>query len=103
MKQCWPAPERNKGPILEVLARVLPVRGTVLEIASGSGQHAAHFAASLPGLRWLPSDPDAQNLASIEAWVRELALPNLAEPVALDVLSASWNVGTVDAVFNANM
>lgn len=103
MKQRWPAPERNKGPILEVLTRVLPARGTVLELASGSGQHAVHFAAHLPGLRWLPSDPDPDNLASIRAWLHEAALPNLAQPIALDVLSTSWDVGTVDAVFNANL
>lgn len=103
MKQCWPAPERNKDPILAVLARVLPARGELLEIASGSGQHAAHFAAHLPALTFRPSDVDPENLASIRAWVRDAGLPNLREPLALDVLADDWGVGRVDAVFNANM
>ena len=102
-KQCWPAPERNKRPILEVLARVFPAHGTALEISSGSGQHAAYFAAQLPQLIWQPTDVDASNLASISAWVSEAALPNLRTPLTLDVCAADWGVGTVDAIFNANM
>ena len=103
MKQCWPAPERNRQPILDVLTRVLPSSGTLLEIASGSGQHAVHFARALPGLVWQPSDLDPDNLASIRAWVVEAALPNLREPIALDVLEPVWDVGRLDACFNANM
>ncbi|MEY4550305.1 MAG: hypothetical protein RL685_6500 [Pseudomonadota bacterium] len=103
MKHTWPAPERNKGPILEVLARVLPARGRVLEIASGSGQHAVHFAQHLPGLRFLPSDLDPSNLTSIRAWVSEAALPNLEEPRQLDVCALDYGVGEVDAIFNANL
>jgi len=103
MKQHWPAPERNKAPLLKVLAHVLPRRGSVLEVASGSGQHAVHFASNLPGLRWLPSDPADDNLVSIRAWVHDAALPNLSDPVQLDVLSSIWPVATVDAIFNANM
>lgn len=103
MKQCWPAPERNKEPILQVLTRVLPGSGTLLEIASGSGQHAVHFARALPALTIQPSDMDAENLASIRAWVAEAGLPNLREPVQLDVLTAAWPVGHASAVFNANM
>jgi SAM-dependent methyltransferase len=102
-KTRWPAPERNKGPILEVLRRVLPRSGTVLEIASGTGQHAEYFARQLPALTFLPSDVDPDNLASIREWVREAALPNLREPLELDVTSESWKPGEVDAVFNANM
>jgi SAM-dependent methyltransferase len=102
-KTRWPAPERNKGPILEVLRRVLPRSGTVLEIASGTGQHAEYFARELPALTFLPSDVDPENLASIREWVRDAALPNLREPLELDVTSESWKVGEVDAVFNANM
>jgi SAM-dependent methyltransferase len=102
-KTRWPAPERNKGPILEVLRRVLPRSGTVLEIASGTGQHAEYFARELPALTFLPSDVDPENLASIREWVRDAALPNLKEPLELDVTSESWKVGEVDAVFNANM
>lgn len=103
MKVSWPAPERNKEPILEVLRRVLPARGTLLEIASGTGQHAVHFAAALPGLDYQPSDPDPANLASIAAWVEEAGLPNLRAPIALDVCQLDWGVGTLQAIFNANM
>jgi SAM-dependent methyltransferase len=88
---------------LEVLRRVLPAEGVLLELASGSGQHAAFFARELPGLSIQPSDVDAENLASIHAWVDEAGCPNLRPPLALDVLQADWGVGTVDAIFNANM
>lgn len=103
MRQHWPAPERNKVPILQVLQRVLPSSGRLLELASGSGQHAAYFARALPAWTWLPSDIDPTNLASIAAYVTEAALPNLEPPRSLDVCSEDWQVGAVDAVFNANM
>ena len=103
MKQTWPAPERNKQPLLEVLRRVLPAAGSVLEIASGSGQHAAFFAGELPALSWLPSDVDDQNLASIGAWVEEAHRANLRPPMKLDVTQADWGVDPVEAIFNANM
>lgn len=106
MKQTWPAPERNKQPILDVLARVLPERARVLEIASGSGQHAAFFAGAMPGWTWQPSDFDAENLASIAAWVQEARLPNLRAPIRLDVLEAVWpidGIAPIDALFCANM
>lgn len=103
MKQSWPAPERNKAPILEVLARVLPPQARVLEIASGSGQHVVHFAQHLPGLRFLPSELDSQNLASVRAWVSEAALPNVEEPLQLDVCAADYGVGELEAIFNANL
>lgn len=102
-KAFWPAPERNKGPILAVLARALPKAGTLLEIASGTGQHAAHFAQHLPHLSYLPSDVDPENLASIAAWVREARLPNLFEPRALDVTWPDWRIEPVNAIFNANL
>lgn len=102
MKLCWPAPERNKTPILAVLREELPPSGTVLEIASGSGQHATYFAANLPGLVWQPSDIDDDNLASIRAHVDEAALGNLREPMRLDVREGDWRC-TVDVIFNANM
>jgi SAM-dependent methyltransferase len=103
MKQCWPAPERNKQPILEVLRRVLPARGRLLELASGSGQHAVHFAAQLPGFEIQPSDMEPANLASIRAWVDEAQLPNLRAPCVIDVRDEQWGVGSFEAVFNANM
>jgi SAM-dependent methyltransferase len=103
VKETWPAPERNKQPILEVLQRVLPTSGSLLEIASGSGQHAAFFASALPALDYQPSDLDEANLRSIRAWVDDAALPNLRAPLTLDVCSADWGVGTLDAIYNANM
>ncbi|HEY6882129.1 MAG TPA: DUF938 domain-containing protein [Polyangiales bacterium] len=98
---CWPAPERNKAPILEVLTRVLPARGTVLEIASGSGQHIAYFSQHLPHLQWLPSDTDPQNLASIRAYREQGA--RFLPPREIDVRSSDWQVGCVEAVYCANM
>jgi hypothetical protein len=108
VRQHSPAAERNRQPILEVLQRVLPARGIALEVASGSGQHAAHFAAGLPGWIWQPSDLQVKALASIAAWrARENAgapLTNLRAPLRLDVMAPDWpNIGTVDAIFCANM
>lgn len=100
-----PAAERNRQPILEVLQRVLPTRGVALEIASGTGQHAAHFAAGLPGWTWQPSEYEAANLASIAAWTAGLA--NVLPVIQLDVLAAVWPLPaaaqTLDAIFCANM
>jgi SAM-dependent methyltransferase len=87
-----PAAARNRDVILDVLARVLPKSGIVLEIASGTGQHAVHFAAALPAITWLPSDPDEASRASIDAWRRHASLPNLNAPVALDVRTSPWPV-----------
>lgn len=103
MKRCWPAPERNKDAILEVLRRVLPDSGTLLELASGSGQHAAYLARALPAWTWIPSDIDPDNLASVAAYRAETQLGNLAEPRSLDVCAHDWGVGSIDAAFNANM
>ncbi|VWB57257.1 SAM-dependent methyltransferase [Burkholderia lata] len=98
-----PAAERNRGPILDVLRRVLPANGRVLEIASGTGQHAVHFAQALPGLHWQPSDPDAQARRSIAAWVAHAGLANVAGPLAFDVRDASWPVDALDAIVCINM
>lgn len=103
MKQTWAAPERNKLPILDVLQRVLPAQGTLVEIASGSGQHAVFFAEKFPAWTWQPSDVEPDNLASIDAWVRERVLPNLRPPRRIDVCDDDWGVGMVDAVYCANM
>jgi len=103
MQLHWPAPERNKGPILAVLQRVLPAQGTLLELASGTGQHAVFFAQALPGWRYLPSDIGPENLASIRAYREQVQLPNLLAPRTLDVRAADWQVGELDAVYNANM
>jgi hypothetical protein len=97
-----PAAERNRGPILAELQRVLPARGLALEIASGTGQHAAHFAAGLPGWSWLPTDGETRSLASIAAWCDGLA--NVLPPQVLDVLAPSWPApARVDALYCANM
>lgn len=86
----YPATERNRGPILAVLERVLPPAGTVLEIASGSGEHAAFLAPRFPGLVWQPSDPEPACLASIAAWAETARTSNLRPPLALDVTAADW-------------
>jgi SAM-dependent methyltransferase len=100
-----PAAERNREPILGVLRRVLPVRGTVLEIASGTGQHVAHFAAALPDLVFQPSDRSDQDFASIVAWSTAAGVTNVRPPIVLDVTADPWPVaiGTPDAIFCANM
>jgi len=95
--------ERNKGPILEVLSRVLPKRGVVLEIASGTGQHVVHFAKALPGLTWQPSDPDPELRASIALRVKEEQLANINPPIELDVTRFPWPLQTADAVVCINM
>lgn len=98
-----PAAERNKGPILEVLRRLLPKTGLVLEIASGTGQHVVHFAAALPSLTWQPTDPNAEHLISISAWIRHTGLENVRPPLALDVGDDPWPVGHADAVLCINL
>jgi SAM-dependent methyltransferase len=75
----------------------------VLEIASGSGEHALHFAAHFPALSFQPSDPDAAALASIAAWREEARLPNLLPPLMLDVMADAWPIQTADAVLCINM
>jgi SAM-dependent methyltransferase len=105
MKRHAPATERNREPILEILARVLPSEVTVLEIASGSGQHAIFFAERLAarGIRWQPTDADEDARASIAAYEAEAHLANLMPPIALDATAdAPWPTG-IGAIFCANM
>ncbi|MBU1325478.1 MAG: DUF938 domain-containing protein [Alphaproteobacteria bacterium] len=98
-----PAASRNLEPILEVLRAHLPASGPVLEVAAGTGQHAAAFAAALPGLDWTPSDPSADARASVEAW-RDNGPANLKPCLPVDVLDAeTWPDATFKAVFCANM
>ena len=98
-----PAAERNKQPIAEVLAAVLPPTGLVLEIASGTGQHAEYFAQALPAVVWQPSEPDEALRALIAARAREAALPNLRVPLAFDVHEQRAPVERADAVVCINM
>ena len=98
-----PAAERNKEPLLEALYRLLPRTGTVLEIASGAGQHVVHFAQALPQLKWQPSDPDPDFLAVIRWRLAEAGLDNVEEPLRLDVREFPWPVDEADAVLCINM
>lgn len=99
-KRYAPATLRNREPIRDVLRTVLPVRGQVLEIGSGTGEHATFFAASFPGIIWQPTDADPECLASIAAWLAESALPNIRLPLHLDVEDRSWTA-VADQVFDA--
>ncbi|WP_336486970.1 DUF938 domain-containing protein [Methylobacterium nigriterrae] len=98
-----PAVARNRDAILAVLRRVLPEAGTVLEVASGTGEHAVHFAAALPGLRWLPSDPAPAARRSVAAHARASGLAGILAPLDLDAASDAWPVDRADAVLCINM
>jgi hypothetical protein len=98
-----PAAARNAAPIVEVLRRVLPLRGLALEIASGSGEHVVRFAAAMPGLVWQPSDPDEAARRSIDAHTRASGLSNIRPPVAIDAACPPWPVMRADALIAINM
>ncbi len=99
-----PSAVRNRDPILEVLRRHLPQRGLVLEVASGSGEHAVHFARAFPDLVFQPSDPDADARASIDAWVVGQGLANARPAIALDAAADDmWPIASADAVLCINM
>lgn len=102
-KRHAPATLRNRDAIAAALADWLPASGTVLEVASGSGEHAVHFAAAFPKLDWQPSDPDPAALASIAAWSAEAGLPNIAAPLHLDASAPDWPLGHADALLCINM
>ncbi|NVH77316.1 DUF938 domain-containing protein [Paraburkholderia sp. JPY432] len=102
-RQHSPSAERNREPILAVLRDALPARGRVLEIASGTGEHAIWFAGALPGLDWQPSDADEEARESIAAWTAHAGLANVREPLALDVHQPDWGVDALDAVVCINM
>ncbi len=103
MKRHAPATARNREPIAAVLTEELPRSGLVLEIASGSGEHAVHFARAFPALTWQPSDPDGAARASIEAWRAEEKLTNLLPALAIDVASPDWPIERADAMLCINM
>ncbi len=98
-----PATQRNREPILAVLQRVLPATGLVLEVASGSGEHAVFFAAALAAIAWQPSDPDPDNRASIAAWTVASGVANVRPPILLDVTDETWPIARADALVSINM
>ena len=101
LRETAPSAERNKQPILGVLARVLPSSGLVLEIGSGTGQHVAHFAKSLGQLAFQPSEMDETKHASIMAWIEHERLQNVYPPLAFDVARLPWPVRAAHAVARA--
>lgn len=99
-----PAAARNAEAIRQCLSAHLPVRARVLEIASGSGQHAVHMARALPHIHWTPSDPSSEARASISAWSEQAGLDNLASPMAIDAMDRqTWPSEPVDAIACMNM
>ncbi len=102
-KRFAPAASRNLGPITDALRELLPGNGRVLEIASGTGQHAAALAAAFPRLRWQPTDFDPSALESIEAYRQDTLIDNLEQPLLLDASAEVWPVTTCDVVLCINM
>ena len=101
-----PSAARNAEPILKVLQRLLPAHGSVLEIGCGTGEHAMCIAGAMPGLSWLPTDPDAASRASTASWTRFTGLRNVLEPREIDACSALWGVEALapfDALVSINM
>ena len=103
LKRHAPATLRNRDAIAAVLADWLPLSGTVLEVASGSGEHIVHFAGAFPDLGWQPSDPDPDALTSIAAWSREAERANIFAPLMLDAASSDWPLEKADAILCINM
>lgn len=102
-RRAAPAVKRNRGPIADVLANWLPASGTVVEVASGTGEHAIWFAERFPGLQWQPSDAHPDALKSIAAWRESAGLQNVLEPVAINAGADDWPIDRADAVLNINM
>jgi hypothetical protein len=103
VRRSAPAATRNRRPIADMLIEWLPRTGVVLEIASGTGEHAAFFANEFPDLEWQPSDLHPDALASIAAWREETRLPNLRAPLVIDAASSDWPIGRADAILSINM
>ena len=102
-KRHAPATLRNRDAIVAVLRDWLPATGSVLEVASGSGEHALHFAAAFPDMDWQPTDPDPAGLTSIAAYRVDAGLANIAPPIALDAASDVWPLDRADAILCINM
>lgn len=100
-----PSAARNRDAIREAFLKTMPQKGAILEIGSGTGEHAVHIAAAAPGLFWRPGDPDAASRASIAAWTAHLGLSTVAPPHAIDVTGPDWDLGLepVDGVVSINM
>lgn len=98
-----PAAARNREPILAVLRRLLPPAGTVLEVASGSGEHALHFAAALPRITWQPSDPDPEARRSINAYRATSGLANLEPAIEIHADEPGWPLAKADAIVAINL
>ncbi len=104
MKKHAPATLRNREAIAAILAHELPESGLVLEVASGSGEHAVYFAGQLTALEWQPSDPDREALASIMAYRSEFAGMNLRMPMVIDACAPErWEIKSADAIVCINM
>lgn len=102
-RQFSPSAARNRDPILVVLQRVLPTAGLVLELGSGTGEHAVHFARHLSALRWQPSEADPAAMASITDWVAHSALPNVLPPLRFDLAASPWPLAAADAIVAINV
>jgi SAM-dependent methyltransferase len=103
VKRTAQAALRNRAAIAEALRGVLPATGVVLELGSGTGEHAVFLAEAHPALAWQPSDPDPLTRASIRAWAAEARLPNLLPPLDLDVTSPAWTARRADALLCVNV
>ena len=103
LRQYAPATLRNRDPILGILRDVLPAKGCILEIASGSGEHVVHFATNFPELVFQPSDREPEALESIAAWVEATRVTNVLAPTALDVSQSPWPIAAADGILCINM
>jgi SAM-dependent methyltransferase len=103
VKRTAAAALRNREAIASALGRILPARGLVLELGSGTGEHVVHLARAFPALEWQPSDPDLEARASIRAWSAEAGLANLLAPLAYDVRLPLWQGRPADAVLCVNV
>jgi hypothetical protein len=103
MKQVHEQAERNKGPIADVLDSLLPAKGLILEVASGSGQHVSYFARRFPHLMWQPSDPDPEARSSIMAYLEHSGLSNVRAPLDLDTTRGPWPIKRADAIVCINL
>jgi tRNA G46 methylase TrmB len=102
-RQYAPATVRNRDFILDVLRDALPTTGTILEVASGSGEHVVHFARNFPSLIFQPSDPERDALLSVAAWVKAARVTNVRAPIVLDASQSPWPIASADGIICINM